>query len=101
MELETGLSPVEADPDGHRPLMGSEQEAETGDRHFHPPQQPDEPMAESPGAIGFLQAFCLPGVLPVSLQPQHDTPHVKEDVTPPLTNHCWCLFNSIRWRTHV
>uniref|UniRef100_A0A8C6KKD1 Sugar phosphate exchanger 3 n=1 Tax=Nothobranchius furzeri TaxID=105023 RepID=A0A8C6KKD1_NOTFU len=28
---------------------------------------PDEPQEESPQAIGFFQAFCLPGVLPYSL----------------------------------
>ncbi|KAF0029570.1 hypothetical protein F2P81_018675 [Scophthalmus maximus] len=69
-ESETGLSPVETDTDSHRPLMSDEEdelEAEVcGGRH-QPAQQPDEPLGESPQAIGFCQAFCLPGVLPYSL----------------------------------
>uniref|UniRef100_A0A8D3DSH3 Sugar phosphate exchanger 3 n=1 Tax=Scophthalmus maximus TaxID=52904 RepID=A0A8D3DSH3_SCOMX len=56
--------------DSHRPLMSDEEdelEAEVcGGRH-QPAQQPDEPLGESPQAIGFCQAFCLPGVLPYSL----------------------------------
>ncbi|KAG7496187.1 sugar phosphate exchanger 3 [Solea senegalensis] len=56
---ETGLSPVETDRDSHRPLISDEEdEVEV--------QEPDDPPV-SPQAIGFLQAFCLPGVLPYSL----------------------------------
>ena len=68
MESETGLSPVETDTDSHKPLMSDEEEDEVevyGARH-QPAQELDEPLEESPQAIGFFQAFCLPGVLPVS-----------------------------------
>ncbi|KAF7229027.1 sugar phosphate exchanger 3 [Nothobranchius furzeri] len=69
VESETGLSPVEADSDSHRPLMSDEEEEEVQvcSRRFPSVQQPDEPQEESPQAIGFFQAFCLPGVLPYSL----------------------------------
>lgn len=67
LESETGLSPVETDSDSHRPLMSDEEE-EVCDRHYNSVQQPDEPLGESPKAISFLQAFRLPGVLPVSPQ---------------------------------
>ena len=68
-ELETGLSPVETDTDSHRPLMSDEDdevEVEVYARQYNSVQQPDEAPAEAPRAIGFCQAFCLPGVLPVS-----------------------------------
>ncbi|XP_061770506.1 sugar phosphate exchanger 3 [Nerophis ophidion] len=66
---ETGLSPVETDT--HRPLMsdGEEEEEENEDGAYsrnHSVQQQDEPREESK-AVGFFQAFCLPGVLPYSL----------------------------------
>ncbi|TDG96784.1 hypothetical protein EPR50_G00232340 [Perca flavescens] len=70
LESETGLSPVERDTDSHRPLMSDEEdeaEAEAYARQYQSVQQPDEPLAEAPRAIGFCQAFCLPGVLPYSL----------------------------------
>uniref|UniRef100_A0A4W6FKG9 Sugar phosphate exchanger 3 n=2 Tax=Lates calcarifer TaxID=8187 RepID=A0A4W6FKG9_LATCA len=71
-ESETGLGPVETDTDSHRPLMSDEEdevevEVEVHARRYQSVQQPDEPLAEPPQAIGFLQAFCLPGVLPYSL----------------------------------
>ncbi|XP_054480467.1 sugar phosphate exchanger 3 [Anoplopoma fimbria] len=69
-DSETGLSAVETDSDSHRPLMSDEDddvEAEVYDRQCPSIQQQDEPPAEIPRAIGFCQAFCLPGVLPYSL----------------------------------
>uniref|UniRef100_A0A7N6AKD3 Sugar phosphate exchanger 3 n=1 Tax=Anabas testudineus TaxID=64144 RepID=A0A7N6AKD3_ANATE len=69
-DSDTGLSPVETDTDSHRPLMSDEEdEVEVGvySRQYHSVQEPDEPLAESPKAIGFIQAFCLPGVLCYSL----------------------------------
>lgn len=67
LESDTGLSPVETDTDSHRPLMSDEEdEVEVYGRQSV--QQPDEPLAESPRAIGFCQAFCLPGVLCVSVE---------------------------------
>lgn len=69
LESETGLSPVESDTDSHRPLMSDEEdevEVEAYAQRYHSGQQPEEPLAEAPTAIGFCQAFCLPGVLPVS-----------------------------------
>ncbi|XP_029317491.1 sugar phosphate exchanger 3 isoform X2 [Cottoperca gobio] len=69
-ESETGLSPVETDTDSHRPLMSDEEgemEAEVYGRQNQSVQEPDNLLAESPRAIGFCQAFCLPGVLPYSL----------------------------------
>lgn len=71
LELETGLSPVETDTDSHRPLMSDEeedeQEVETYSQRCRADQPPEEPVDEPPHAIGFFQAFCLPGVLLVSL----------------------------------
>ncbi|XP_041819683.1 sugar phosphate exchanger 3 [Chelmon rostratus] len=70
LESETGLSPVETDTDSHRPLMSDEEdeaEVEGYGRRYQSVQRPDEPPAEPPRAIGFCQAFCLPGVLPYSL----------------------------------
>ncbi|XP_070784700.1 sugar phosphate exchanger 3 isoform X4 [Enoplosus armatus] len=56
------------DTDSHRPLMSDEEEeVEVHNRPYQSVQQPDEPLAEPPRAIGFCQAFCLPGVLPYSL----------------------------------
>ncbi|KAM6895871.1 sugar phosphate exchanger 3 [Xenentodon cancila] len=71
LELETGLGPVETDTDSHRPLMSDEEEkekeVEVCSRRSRSVQEPDEPPFESPRAVGFLQAFRLPGVLPYSL----------------------------------
>ncbi|XP_029969627.1 sugar phosphate exchanger 3-like [Salarias fasciatus] len=92
LESETGLSPVETDTDSRKPLMSDEEEEEEGEergrerveeeeaeeeeddevesceRREQPgQQQQDEPEAQSPRAISFCQAFCLPGVLPYSL----------------------------------
>uniref|UniRef100_A0A8C4GWU4 Sugar phosphate exchanger 3 n=1 Tax=Dicentrarchus labrax TaxID=13489 RepID=A0A8C4GWU4_DICLA len=58
------------DTDSHRPLMSDEEnevEVEVYGRRYQSVQQPDEPLVEPPRAIGFCQAFCLPGVLPYSL----------------------------------
>lgn len=67
-ESETGLSPVERDTDSHRPLMSDEEdEVEAYVARCPSVQQPDDPLAEPPRAVGFCQAFCLPGVLPYSL----------------------------------
>lgn len=66
LESETGLSPVERDTDSHRPLMSDEEDEVEAEVYARQYQQPDEPLAETPQAIGFCQAFCLPGVLPVS-----------------------------------
>ncbi len=69
LESETGLSTVETDTDSNRPLISDEEdEVEVGvyGRSYRSVQQPDAPLAESPQAIGFCKAFCLPGVLPVS-----------------------------------
>lgn len=70
LESETGLSPIETDTDSHKPLMSDEEdevEVEVYGRRGQSVEQPVEPPAESPQAIGFLKAFCLPGVLPYSL----------------------------------
>lgn len=67
LETETGLSPVETDSDSHRPLMSDEEEVEVYGRGYDSVQTPEEPLDEPPKAIGFCQAFCLPGVLPYSL----------------------------------
>uniref|UniRef100_A0A672GXB5 Sugar phosphate exchanger 3 n=1 Tax=Salarias fasciatus TaxID=181472 RepID=A0A672GXB5_SALFA len=49
--------------------VGEEFALERGscERREQPGQQQDEPEAQSPRAISFCQAFCLPGVLPYSL----------------------------------
>lgn len=63
---------METDADSHRPLMSDdEEEVEVFDKHCQTIQQADEPVFESPQPISFIQAFCLPGVLPVSLRLQH------------------------------
>uniref|UniRef100_A0A3B5AL20 Sugar phosphate exchanger 3 n=1 Tax=Stegastes partitus TaxID=144197 RepID=A0A3B5AL20_9TELE len=73
---ETGLGPVETDTDSHKPLMSDEEdevEVEVYGRRYEAAaataaaQQQEEPPTEPPQAISFLQAFCLPGVLPYSL----------------------------------
>ncbi|KAL3977399.1 FRAS1-related extracelluar matrix protein 1/2 [Sarotherodon galilaeus] len=70
LESETGLGPIETDTDSHKPLMSDEEdevEVEVYGSRGQSVEQPVEPPAESPQAIGFLKAFCLPGVLPYSL----------------------------------
>ncbi|XP_007578357.1 sugar phosphate exchanger 3 [Poecilia formosa] len=72
LESETRLSPVETDTDSHRPLMSdeeeeNEQQVETYSQQCRTDQPPEEPEDEPPHAIGFFQAFCLPGVLLYSL----------------------------------
>ncbi|KAL0962748.1 hypothetical protein UPYG_G00344850 [Umbra pygmaea] len=71
LETETGLSPVETDRDSHRPLMSDEEEEdrseEVCDGGYYTIQQGDTEPEESHKAIGFCQAFSLPGVLPYSL----------------------------------
>ncbi|XP_006780649.1 sugar phosphate exchanger 3 [Neolamprologus brichardi] len=70
LESETGLGPIETDTDSHKPLMSDEEdevEVEKYSRRGQSAEQPVEAPAESPQAIGFLKAFCLPGVLPYSL----------------------------------
>uniref|UniRef100_A0A3B3UB82 Sugar phosphate exchanger 3 n=1 Tax=Poecilia latipinna TaxID=48699 RepID=A0A3B3UB82_9TELE len=64
--------PVETDTDSHRPLMSdeeedNEQQVETYSQQCRTDQPPEEPEDEPPHAIGFFQAFCLPGVLLYSL----------------------------------
>uniref|UniRef100_A0A671QSL8 Sugar phosphate exchanger 3 n=1 Tax=Sinocyclocheilus anshuiensis TaxID=1608454 RepID=A0A671QSL8_9TELE len=61
---ETGLRPVTRDTDSQRPLI-SDDEDELCDEYSI--QQRDEEPEPQPKAIGFLQAFCLPGVIPYSL----------------------------------
>ncbi|XP_077450469.1 sugar phosphate exchanger 3 isoform X2 [Stigmatopora argus] len=56
---EVGLSTecqTELDTDTHRPLINDEEV-----------EGREETRRETPKAVGFLQAFCLPGVLPYSL----------------------------------
>ncbi|XP_073804549.1 sugar phosphate exchanger 3 isoform X4 [Danio rerio] len=65
--FETGLRPVTRDSDSQRPLM-SDEEDELTDEYSSIQQQDEEPQPQpQPRAIGFFQAFCLPGVLPYSL----------------------------------
>jgi len=54
---------VTRDSDSQRPLM-SDDEDELCEEYSSIQQQEEEPEPQ-PKAIGFLQAFCLPGVLPV------------------------------------
>ncbi|XP_019738646.1 sugar phosphate exchanger 3 isoform X2 [Hippocampus comes] len=62
----TGLSPV--DTETHRPLMSDEEaEEDAYEPHYRSVRRQDEPGQESPKAVGFFQAFWLPGVLPYSL----------------------------------
>ncbi|XP_061523867.1 sugar phosphate exchanger 3 [Phycodurus eques] len=68
MDCQTGLCPV--DTDTNRPLISNKEEEEeekeeeeeddVQDRHYRSVQG-------SSKAVGFFQAFCLPGVLPYSL----------------------------------
>ncbi|XP_051911160.1 sugar phosphate exchanger 3 [Hippocampus zosterae] len=62
----TGLSTV--DTETHRPLMSDEEaEEDAYEPHYRSVRRKDEPGQESPKAVGFFQAFWLPGVLPYSL----------------------------------
>ncbi|XP_056131603.1 sugar phosphate exchanger 3 [Lampris incognitus] len=67
----TILRPMETDTDSHRPLMSDEEEEEEDvgvcDGGYYSVQRQDDQQDEPPRAIGFFQAFCLPGVLPYSL----------------------------------
>ncbi|KAG5267113.1 hypothetical protein AALO_G00218130 [Alosa alosa] len=58
VDSDTGLRPVERDSDSQRPLMSDEEEEE---------EEEGGVCEDPPRAIGFLQAFCLPGVIPYSL----------------------------------
>uniref|UniRef100_A0AAY4ELG5 Sugar phosphate exchanger 3 n=1 Tax=Denticeps clupeoides TaxID=299321 RepID=A0AAY4ELG5_9TELE len=71
---EVGLIPVEVDRDSHRPLMSDEEEEGDEDDEeevsvggYYSIQQPPSDPKTQAKAIGFFQAFCLPGVIPYSL----------------------------------
>ncbi|XP_036373872.1 sugar phosphate exchanger 3 [Megalops cyprinoides] len=72
LPLETDLRAVERDSDSHRPLISDDEEEEEEEEEVYSgggysiQQQGQEPETP-PTAIGFLQACCLPGVLPYSL----------------------------------
>ncbi|XP_061107768.1 sugar phosphate exchanger 3 [Conger conger] len=66
----TDLKPGERDSDSHKPLISDDEEEEedeglTGGNYSI--QQQEVQIETPPSAIGFCQAFCLPGVLPYSL----------------------------------
>ncbi|KAJ8392204.1 hypothetical protein AAFF_G00077720 [Aldrovandia affinis] len=72
MDSDTDLRTVEQDSDSHRPLMSDEEEEEEEEEEEcdggnHTIQAQDLEPEVPPTAIGFFQAFCLPGVLPYSL----------------------------------
>uniref|UniRef100_A0A8C5HUF5 Sugar phosphate exchanger 3 n=1 Tax=Gouania willdenowi TaxID=441366 RepID=A0A8C5HUF5_GOUWI len=69
VESGTGLNPVETDTGSYRPLMSDEEDEEVHVycRQQQDEQEPEEVQVEPPQAVSFLQAFCLPGVLPYSL----------------------------------
>uniref|UniRef100_A0A8C7ZRU3 Sugar phosphate exchanger 3 n=1 Tax=Oryzias sinensis TaxID=183150 RepID=A0A8C7ZRU3_9TELE len=70
LEEATGLGPVETETDSHKPLMSDEEEEEQVEayaRRRRSAKPQEDPPPEPPQAIGFFQAFCLPGVLPYSL----------------------------------
>uniref|UniRef100_A0A8C9SIT8 Sugar phosphate exchanger 3 n=2 Tax=Scleropages formosus TaxID=113540 RepID=A0A8C9SIT8_SCLFO len=78
MTCESAMSPVQNDSDSHRPLISDEEYAqeEEGvmcDGGYYSVQRSDQDqdqapeLGDPPVAIGFFQAFCLPGVLPYSL----------------------------------
>ncbi|TSK13204.1 Sugar phosphate exchanger 3 [Bagarius yarrelli] len=66
----TGLTTVERDTDSHRPLISDDEEDEDevvcDGGYYSIQKQDDEPQPQTK-AIGFFQAFCLPGVIPYSL----------------------------------
>uniref|UniRef100_A0A8C1RIN7 Sugar phosphate exchanger 3 n=1 Tax=Cyprinus carpio TaxID=7962 RepID=A0A8C1RIN7_CYPCA len=55
---------VTRDSDSQHPLMNDDEDALCDEYSI---QQRDEELEPQPKAIGFLQAFCLPGVIPYSL----------------------------------
>lgn len=67
----TGLVTVERDTDSHRPLMSDneEDEDEACDGGYYSIQNQDDEPEPQVKAIGFFQAFCLPGVIPVGQIP--------------------------------
>ncbi|KAG7455805.1 hypothetical protein MATL_G00244910 [Megalops atlanticus] len=72
LPLETDLRAVERDSDSHRPLISDDEEEEEEEEKVYSgggysAQQQEQESETSPAAIGFLQAFCLPGVVPYSL----------------------------------
>ncbi|KAL2102449.1 hypothetical protein ACEWY4_001617 [Coilia grayii] len=63
VDTDTGLHAVERDSDSQRPLMSDEEEDED-----EVEEEEEEGLCETPPtAIGFFEAFCLPGVIPYSL----------------------------------
>ncbi|XP_034019660.1 sugar phosphate exchanger 3 [Thalassophryne amazonica] len=64
VEMESGLKSAETDTDSHKPLMSDEEDV--CETQWNDSEQ-DGPQDEPSQAIGFFQAFCLPGVLPYSL----------------------------------
>ncbi|XP_030633177.1 sugar phosphate exchanger 3 [Chanos chanos] len=71
LDSETGLRRVERDTDSHRPLISDEEDDDEDDTEndggYYSIQQQDQDLDPPPKAIGFIQAFCLPGVIPYSL----------------------------------
>lgn len=63
-------SPLERDSDSQQPLISDDEDEQEGmlQDSSYSIQQPDQDLGseEAPAAVGFLKAFCLPGVLPVS-----------------------------------
>ncbi|XP_063073592.1 sugar phosphate exchanger 3 [Engraulis encrasicolus] len=67
LDADTGLHEV-GDTDSQRPLMSDEEGDEEEEEEREKGGVEGEGQAEPPPpAIGFLQAFCLPGVIPYSL----------------------------------
>uniref|UniRef100_A0A8C2CRI8 Sugar phosphate exchanger 3 n=2 Tax=Cyprinus carpio TaxID=7962 RepID=A0A8C2CRI8_CYPCA len=62
--LLTSPKEIGEDSDSQHPLMNDDEDALCDDYSI---QQRDEELEPQPKAIGFLQAFCLPGVIPYSL----------------------------------
>lgn len=65
----TDPTTVERDPDSHQPLMSDNEEEENEvvcDGGYYSIQKQDDEPEPQTKAIGFFQAFCLPGVIPVS-----------------------------------
>lgn len=68
----TDLATVERDTDSHRPLMSDNEEDEDEvvcDGGYYSIQKQDDEPEPQTKAIGFFQAFCLPGVMPVGQIP--------------------------------
>lgn len=76
----TGLVTVERDTDSHRPLMSdneeNEDEAVCDGGYYSIQNQDDEPEPQT-NAIGFFQAFCLPGVIPVGQIPNSKVSYLE------------------------